>query len=138
MNVPIWINIRLQQRDRQDSQNLNIDTFCRLPVACAQCNIGTEKYPDAVILILYDDLYYFQGYGQIDEAFRASTKDDIFQPCLSYDDFRSSNVSVVNIGCNLYVFDIRYQQNFTVSQPIKIEFILMELFVMISMDMLWC
>ena len=27
MNVPIWIIIGFQQRDRQDAQNLNIDTF---------------------------------------------------------------------------------------------------------------
>ena len=39
MNVPIWIIIGFQQRDRQDSQNLNNDTFCRLPVVSAQCII---------------------------------------------------------------------------------------------------
>ena len=43
MNVPIWINIRFQQQDRQDSQNLNNDTICRLPVVSAQGIIGTEK-----------------------------------------------------------------------------------------------
>ena len=36
MNVPIWIAIGFQQRDRQDSQNLNNDIFCRLPVTSAQ------------------------------------------------------------------------------------------------------
>ena len=55
MNVPIWIIIGFQQRDRQDSQNLNNDTFCKLPVVSAQCIIGTEKYPDAGILLNYDD-----------------------------------------------------------------------------------
>ena len=50
MNVPIWIIIGFQQQDRQDSQNLNNDTFCRLPVVSAQYIIGTEKYPDAGIL----------------------------------------------------------------------------------------
>ena len=43
INVPIWIIIGFQQRDRQDSQNLDNDTFCRLPVVSAQCNIGTEN-----------------------------------------------------------------------------------------------
>ena len=43
LNVPIWINIGFQQRDRQDSQNLNHDTFCRLPVTSAQSVFGTEK-----------------------------------------------------------------------------------------------
>ena len=83
MNVPIWIIIGFQQQDRQDSQNLNNDTLCRLPVVSAQCIIGTEKYPDASILLNYDDDDYSQGYHQIKEAFRALTKDDILQPYIS-------------------------------------------------------
>ena len=122
MNVPIWVIIGFQQRDRQNSQNLNNDTFCRLPVVSAQCIIGTEKYPDAGILLNYDDDDYSQGYHQIKEAFRALTKDDILQPYISEADFRRSNVAVNDIGYNLYIFDIRYQKNFTNSQPIKVEF----------------
>ena len=122
MNVPIWIVIGFQQRDRQDSQNLNNDTFYRLPVVSAQCIIGTEKYPDGGILLNYDDDDYSQGYHQIKEAFRALTKDDILQPYISDDNFRTSNVAANDIGYNLYVFDIRYQKNFTNSQPIKVEF----------------
>ena len=41
MNVLIWMIIRFQQRDRQDSQSLNTDSFCWLPVVSAQCVIGT-------------------------------------------------------------------------------------------------
>ena len=122
MNLPIWIIIGFQQQDRQDSQNLKNDTFCRLPVVSAQCIIGTEKYPDAGILLNYDDDDYSHGYSQIKEAFRALTKDDILQPYVSEEDFRTSNVKVVDVGYKLYVFDIRYQKNFTSSQPIKVEF----------------
>ena len=122
MNVPIWIIIGFQQRDRQGSQNLNNDTFCRLPVVSAQCIIGTEKYPDAGILLNYDDDDYSQGYHQIKEAFRALTKDDILQPYISEADLRRSNTAANDIGYNLYVFDIRYQKIFTNSQPIKVEF----------------
>ena len=122
MNVPIWINIGFQQRDRQVSQNLNNDTFCRVPVVSAQCIIGTEKHPDAGILINYGDDNYSQEYAQIKEAFRILTKDDIIQPNISDDDCRSSNAGVDEVGYNLYAFDIRYQQNFTASQPIKVEF----------------
>ena len=43
MNVPIWIIIEFQQRDRQDLQKLNNDTFCRLPVTSTECSFGTEK-----------------------------------------------------------------------------------------------
>ena len=39
MSFPIWIFIGFQQQDRQNSQNLNNDTFCRLPVVSAQCII---------------------------------------------------------------------------------------------------
>ena len=55
MNVPVWIIIGFQQRDRQDSQNQSTDTFCRLPVVSAQAIIATENYPDAGILLNYDD-----------------------------------------------------------------------------------
>ena len=44
MNVPVWIIIGFQQRDRQDSRSLNNDTFCWLPVVSAPCFIGSEKY----------------------------------------------------------------------------------------------
>ena len=122
VNVPIWIIIGFQQQDRQDSQNLNNDTFCRLPVVSAQCIIGTEKYPDAGILLNYDDDDYNQGYHQIKEAFKALRKDDIIQPYISEDNFRTSNVAANDIGYNLYIFDIRFQKDFTNSQPIKVEF----------------
>ena len=122
MNVPIWIIIGFQQRALQDSQNLNNDTVCRLPVISAQCIIGTEKYPDAGIVLDYDDDDCSQGYGQIKEAFKALTKNHIFQPYISDQDFRSSNTRTDDVGYNLYVFNIRYQKNFTVTQPIKVEF----------------
>ena len=122
MNVPTWIIIGFEQQDRKDSQDLNNDTFCRLPVVSAQCVIGTEKYPDAGILLNYNDDDYIQGYHQIKEVFKALTKDDILQPYISEEDFRNSNVRAVDVGCNLFVFDIRYQKNFTNSQSIKVEF----------------
>ena len=43
INVPIWIIVGIQQRDRQDSKNLNNDTFYRPPATSAQCIIGTKK-----------------------------------------------------------------------------------------------
>ena len=99
INVPIWVFVVFQQMDRQNDQNLNNDTFVRLPVISAQVVIGTEKYPDTGILLNYNDDYYSQGYGEIKEAFKALTKDDILQPYISEDDFRSSN-DVDNIDYN--------------------------------------
>ena len=90
-NQVIWTTIGFQERDGQDSQNLNIDSFCRLPVTSAQCLICTEKYPDAGLLLNYDHDENSQGYSQIEEAFRVLTKDDTLQPCITDVDFRSSN-----------------------------------------------
>ena len=121
INIPTWIIVGFQQNDRQHDQNLNNDTFVRLPVISAQVVIGTERYPDSAILLKYDDDDYSQGYGQIKEAFRALTKDDILKPYISEDDFRSSN-NGNDIGYNIYAFDIRYQKNFENDQPVKVEF----------------
>ena len=107
MNVPLWIVIGFQQQDRQDSQSLNFDTFCRLPVVSAQCFIGTEEYPEAGIFLISDDDYHSPGYSQTKEAFRALTKDDILQPYLSDDDFKSFNVRADDIVYNLYVSYVR-------------------------------
>ena len=63
---------------------------------------------------------YSQGYGQIKEAFRTLTEDDILYPYISDHDFRSSNEGD-NIGYNLYVFDIRYQKNLEAAQSIKVK-----------------
>ena len=121
INVPIWIFVAFQQNDRQNDQNLNNDTFYRPLVTSAQCIIGTEKYPVSGILLNYNHDNYSQGYGQIKEAFKALTKDNILQQYISEHDFRSSNDGD-NIGYNVYAFDVRYQKNFENSQPIKIEF----------------
>ena len=119
--VPIWIIVGFHQRGGQDSQNLSNDTCYNPSVSSFQCIIGTEVYLDNSILLNYDDDDYSQGYEQIKKAFRALTKDDVLQPYKSDDDFRSSKDGN-NIGYNLYVFDIRYQQNFESAQSIKVEF----------------
>ena len=122
MDEPIWVVVGFQQQGREDSQNLSNDTFCRLPVISAQCIIGTEKYPDTKMLVNYDNDDYIQGYHHIKQAFKALTKDDILQPYISGDDFRSSNVANNDVGYNIYVFDIIYRENYTASQSIKVVF----------------
>ena len=123
ININTRIIVGFQQRDRQDSQKLNIDTFYRPPVTSAQGTIGTEKYPDSAILLNYDDDYYSKRDGQIREASRALTKDDILKPYISDHDFRSSKVNAAgettnDNGYNLYVFDIRYKKSSESAQPI--------------------
>ena len=135
INIPIRIFVAFQQNDRQHDQNLNNDTFVRLPVISAQLVIGTERYPDSFILLNYEDDDYSQGYGQINEAFKALTKDDILQPYISDHDFKSSNDGN-DIGYNIYAFDIRYQKNFENSQPVKNEFNFQKTLLEGYMDML--
>ena len=48
--------------------------------------------------------------------------DDILQPYISDEGFGTSNVRVDDVGYKLYIFDRKYQENFTDSQPIKVEF----------------
>ena len=69
----------------------------------------------------YNDDDYSQGYGQIKEAFKALTKDDILQPYISENDYRSSNDGN-NIGYIIHVFDIRYQKIYESGQSVKVEF----------------
>ena len=121
INIPIWIYVAFQQSDRQHDQNLNNDTLVRLPVFSAQAVIGTERYPGSGVLLNYNDDDCSRGYGQIKGAFKALTKDDILQPYISENGFRSSN-DENDTGYNIYAFDIRYRKNFETVQPIKVEF----------------
>ena len=121
INVPIWIYVVSQQSDRQHDQNLNNDTSYKMPVRSAQVVIGTEKCSDISILLNYNDDDCSQGYGQIKEAFRALTKDNILQPYIGEDDFRSFN-DCDNIGYNIHSFDIRYQKSFESGQWVKVNF----------------
>ena len=74
VNVPIWVTIGFQQKDRQDSKNLNNkDTFHRPPVTSAQCILGTEKYKNILIelFLTFDNDECCTDYGQIKEVFSA-------------------------------------------------------------------
>ena len=55
INAPIWFFVVFHESDRQNDQNLNNDTFVTFPVISAQVVIGTEKYPDTGILLIYND-----------------------------------------------------------------------------------
>ena len=83
--------------------------------------IGAERYPESAIFLNYNDNDLSQMYGQVKEAFRALTKNDILQPYISEDEFGSSNEGN-DVGYNIHVFDIRYQKKFESTQPDKVEF----------------
>ena len=120
INLPIWIIVGFQQRERQESQNLNNDTLYRPAVISAQCIIGTEKFSDSALLLNFIDDEYNKAYGQTKEAFKALRKDAILQLSIIDNDFRSSRDDY-DIGYNLYVFDKRYRKKLESAQPIKKE-----------------
>ena len=125
ISIPVWMFVVFQQSDRQHDQNLNNDTFWRMPVTSVQCIIETKKYPDSAILLNYNDSDFSHGYAQKKEAFRALTKYNILQTYISENDFRSSN-NGDNIGFNIHSFDIRYRKMFESAQRVKVEFIFSE------------
>ena len=101
-------------------KKVNIDTFHRHPVTSPEIIIGTEKKPISGIFSNYDDDDCTQGYGQVKEAYRALTKDDILKPYILDDDFISFKEGN-SFGLYLYIFDIRYQKNIKSAQPIKLK-----------------
>ena len=120
-NVPIWIYVVFQQSDRQHDQKLNNDTFYKLPVTSAQCIFGTDKYPDSAIFLTYNDDHYFQAYGQFKEVLKALIKDNILQPFIREEYFKSSDDGD-NIGYNNHAFHIRYQKNCESGESFNVKF----------------
>ena len=74
--------------------------------------------------INYSDDDFSQGYGQIKEALRCPTEDAIFQPNISQQNFRSSNIGEGGneVGYSLNVCDIRHEKDITADQTINVEF----------------
>ena len=107
LKVPIRSIVDFQQRDRQDSQNLNNDIFYRPPVTSAQCIFGTENYSDNSIFLNFDDDDYSQGCGPNKEAFRALTKVDILNPYI-YPIMILDPLTMIMILVTIYAFSIKY------------------------------
>ena len=98
INILIRTNKGFQQRNRQDSQDLNTDTFRRLPVYTAQCVIGNEKEPNAGILLN----------ARNKEVLRAVTKDAILQPYITdhVSDLQISRLMMLVINYTFSISDI--------------------------------
>ena len=118
VNILVWIYVVFQKSDRQHDQKLNSETSYWIPATSAQIVIGTENYRDDSFLLNYNKHHYSRGYGQIKEAFRALTKDNILRPYISEVDSISSNDGNI-IGYNMDSFDIRYQKSLKVVNRLK-------------------
>ena len=122
IDLAINVVVGFHQSERLNSQLLHKDSSKRPSVKFAQCIIGTERYPDAGINLNYAEDKNSQGYGRIVSCFTHLTKDDILQPYISQEDFITNNVNSAgdttdDIGYKLFLFDIRYQKNFSCAQP---------------------
>ena len=106
LKISIRIIVGFQERDRQDSQNLNNDTFYRPPVTSAQCIIGTENYSDNSTFLNFDDDDYSQGCGPNKEAFRALTKFDILNSYI-YLIMILDPLTMIKILVIIYTFSIK-------------------------------
>ena len=119
-NILFWMIVGFQQRDREDSQNLKNDTFDRNPLTSTQCIVVTEKYPNSAILLNYNNDDYNQRYGEIEEASKAVTKDDILKPYISDNIFRLSSsifLDYSNAGDGFCFIRFRY----TISEKPRIS-----------------
>ena len=126
IDVPIFVIVGFMQKDQFNQQHQNNDTFYRpsvVNVFIGQCNIGSEKLPDAGINCDYAIDKYSQAYGEIVSCFRHLAKDNILQPYITQKDFvTTNNYPGGNPGYNLYVFDIRHHQDYSSAQTIKVRF----------------
>ena len=69
IDLPIYVILGFQQRDRLINQLLHNDNFYRPHVKFAQFIIGIENYPDAGIYINYTETKSNLGYSQIVSCF---------------------------------------------------------------------
>ena len=79
-NKLVFVTVGFKQRDRLNNQKLNNRIFETLPINSAHCKIGTEKYPDAVLKLLYGENKFRLGYGESVSFFKHIRKDYILQP----------------------------------------------------------
>ena len=112
IDVPLFINVRFQQRGRLDSQLCNNDAFDRSLVSNAQCLMRTDKEHDDGLYLNYLDDEYSQNYTQFIKVFGCLAKDDILRSNMFDHVFRSSNLanSGIQDGYNHYLFDIQYRK----------------------------
>ena len=86
--------------------------------------IGTEKYPEAGFNLNCDGDKYSQGYAQIVSFSKVSTEIVIFQPYKTQKILKTkvvidAFVITTDGGYQLFVFDIRFQKDFSTAQHLK-------------------
>ena len=83
IDLPIYVTVELQRRDRLNIQLPYKNCFCRQPFELAQGNIGAEIHSDAGINLNYAEDKYNQGTSPVVSCIQKLTKDDILQPFIS-------------------------------------------------------
>ena len=80
--ILIYARVEFMQRDQFNQQHQNNDTFYRPSVLNAQCNIGSEKFPDAGLNCNYAIDKYSQAYVEFVSCFRPLAKDNLLNGIL--------------------------------------------------------
>ena len=91
-------------------------------------SFGAEKTADAGINSIHDDDTYSQGYREIVQCFRHSTKEIILSPDVTQKGFRSGN------GCILHVFDLRNRRLHSTTQTVEV---ILDLYVISMQVYMW-
>ena len=63
---------------------------------------------------------YSEAYCEFVSCFRFLTKDNIFQPNLTQESFLRENDGNRRVY-NLYAFEVRYHQEYSTPQPLKVQ-----------------
>ena len=87
IDVPIYVIVGFMQNDQFNQQHQNSDKFYRPSVINAQCNISSEKVPEAGINCECAVDNYSQAYGEIVSCFRHLAGDNFLQPYITQKDF---------------------------------------------------
>ena len=80
IELPTFVIVGFQARNKIDSQVHDNAVFDRLPISNAVCKIGSEKYPDDGIECDYDRDKYDQAYSEIENFYHLNSETNLPNP----------------------------------------------------------
>ena len=113
------------QTDRLNSQKLSFDVLFWHKVFSAQCVIVTDNYTEIGLNCNYRNANYSQAHGDFVFDSRHLNKVIIIQQYITQAVFRGKTDGN-QTGYKIYVFEVRYHQEYSAHQPNKRQFIFSE------------
>ena len=113
-DIPIYVIVGFQTADRSGpDQTQNNGIFDRLDIIEASCQIGSVRYPEHEYQVDFNRNKYNEPYNEIRRFYKDYIKAE-GSPYITYKDFKELY--------NLWVFDLRAQQDNPSAQPISVGF----------------